>query len=265
MLKNLHQTRRAVTLTELLVVLAILSLLATIAVPVYVQKTEQARRATARTEVRTIADAEEQVALTHGYYIPMHLLDNVFDDTSDPEPRDDFDGDPNDADKYFIDPYINPTTQLSNQVTLADAENNSSGRVKAIKLVRFWTGPYLNPTRVAKNIGSGSIGTQADLSSDVVLDPWGRPYLFFSPVGPIADDLSLVSDLTTYNAFNDSQRYRIDNGFLLNGTGNTDPFDRYAIMSLGTDGLLDNKTDPLSDDVIYEFGFTPNESAYNVF
>ena len=38
-----NRTRHAVTLTELLVVLAIVSLLSTLAVPVYVQQSDRAR------------------------------------------------------------------------------------------------------------------------------------------------------------------------------------------------------------------------------
>ncbi len=258
-----HSAQRAVTLTELLVVLAILSLLATLAVPVYVQKTEQARRATARFEVRQIADAEDAAVLTHGYYLPMHMLDNIPDDSTDSEPRDDFANDIfNASNKYFIDPFLDPGDQVTNQVNLSEAQNLSSGEQKAIKMVRYWTGPFLNPTRVATD----DTRNQQDLSSDIILDPWGRPYLFYSPIG-IISNTAIVPDLTGFDSYDSSSRYQIDNGELQTGSGSSDPFDRYAIVSYGSDGINDRTqgSGEIIDDVFFEFGFTPNETAYNIF
>ncbi|MDX1973788.1 MAG: prepilin-type N-terminal cleavage/methylation domain-containing protein [Candidatus Sumerlaeia bacterium] len=257
------QSLRAVTLTELLVVLTIISLLATIAVPVYVQKTEQARRTTARNEVRNIAQAQELVAATHGYYVPMHLLDNLAND-GDNEVEDDFANEVNTSDKFFIDPFRNVVAQDGNQPTLQEALTTASGEVRAQALVAFWTGPFLNPARVAR---SEEFDDRNDISSDVILDPWGRPYVFFSPEGPLAA-VQNISDLNT-NTFDlgqPNQRYRVDNGRIQLANGGNDPFDRFAIVSFGSDGILDTTVgNEFVNDVYYTFGSIPNESAFNLF
>lgn len=253
--------RRAVTLTELLVVLVIISLLATIAVPVYIQKTEQARRVTARTEVRNIAQAQELVAATHGFYVPMHLLDNLAND-GDTEPEDDFTNDQNNSNKFFIDPFRSVASQIGNQASLGDALNVSSSATRARALVSFWTGPFLNPARVTR---TEDFNDEADISSDIILDPWGNPYVFFSPEGPIAD-VQNVSNSTSFDLDVPNDRYQVDNGQLQDASGGNDPFDRYTIASFGNDGILDTTIgNVFVDDIFYEFGFTANESAYNLF
>lgn len=253
---------RAVTLVELLVVLAILSLLATLAVPVYVNKTEQARRTTARFEVREIATAQDQVALTHGFYVPIHVLDNVAGTDSTTQIRDDFGNDVNDAQKFFVDPFVDLEDQQGGQTTMADGLNGVNAKAGA--MLQNWSGPFLNPARVATD------GTrdQTDVSSDVVLDPWGRPYLFYSPVGPLAS-FSSIDDFsgTTFDATNPSTRWDFDNGRIQVMPEGSREFDRYAIISYGPDGQFDfsNGSGDLVDDVFYEFGFALNESAFNAF
>ena len=66
---------RGMTLTELLAVLLIISLLVTIAVPVYVARQEDARIRVAQSECRRNCKAEDLVAVTHGFYVPFQLLD----------------------------------------------------------------------------------------------------------------------------------------------------------------------------------------------
>lgn len=252
--------KRAVTLVELLVVLAILSLLATLAVPVYVNKSEQARRTTARFEVREIATAQEQVALTHGYYVPIHVLDNVAGTVSTTQDRDDFGNDIQASNKYFIDPFIDLETQDADQTSMQDALNGSPA--KAVAMVDNWAGPFLNPVRVATD------GTrdQADMTSDIVLDPWGRPYLFYSPVG-ILSNFSSIDDfgVNAFDSTNPSARIDYDNGRIQVDAEGSREFDRYAIVSYGADGQFDFATGSgdLVDDILYEFGFALNESAFN--
>lgn len=256
-----QNAQRAVTLTELLVVLAIISLLATIAVPVYVQKTEQARRVTARTEVRNIAQAQELVAATHGFYIPMHLLDNLAND-GDSESEDDFENDTNASNKFFVDPFLNILAQQGVQPSLADAQNNTSGQTKALALVNFWTGPFLNPARVTR---TEQFNDAADISSDIILDPWGNPYIFFSPEGPLSQ-IQNRSNFVGVDLSQPSTRFEVDNGRIQDASGGNDPFDRFAIVSFGPDGTLDTSVGTtFVNDVFYEFGFIANESAFNLF
>lgn len=257
--------RRAVTLVELLVVLAILSLLATLAVPVYVQKTEQARRATARAEVRAIAEAQEQVALAHGFYVPMHLLDNLANSTFESAVRDDFDnyGSASPGAAFLINPFVNLQQQFGNQPTLADGLSGND--LQAANMIAGWQGPFLNPTRVGNDAQNPN--TRQNVARDIILDPWGRPYVFFSPVGIIAEQN--FTDLKGYDTSDTSvSRIAIDSGRLRNQDGSfMDPFDRWAIVSYGANGVLDaNDAGPggvLPDDIWYTFGFVLNETAFN--
>lgn len=252
--------RRAVTLTELLVVLAILSLLATLAVPVYVQKTEQARRSIARAEVRAIAEAQEQVALTHGYYVPIHFLNNLPNNPSDTQNRDDFDNYPAGARSniQFIDPFRSLEQQrlAGGQDTFLDA---LAGRTRAAQMINFWSGPFLNPARVATNPALDP-DNQQNLSFDLVLDPWGRPYIFYSPIGAVWS-FNSMQDLNTFDP-TDGNRTDWDSGRL---SIVDNRFDRYAIVSFGANGISDSfttGTNAFRDDIIYTFGFTPNETAF---
>ncbi len=256
--------RRALTLVELLVVLAILSLLATLAVPVYVNKTEQARRTTARFEVRSIAEAEEQVVLTHGFYVPIHLLDNVAGIVATSQIRDDFGNDVQQASKFVINPFANLDDQVGNQSSIQDGLDSNDTQVRNMLL--NWAGPFLNPARVAIDPDQG-LGDQLEVSNDIVLDPWGQPYLLYSPIG-IVSNFNGLDDFqgNSFDAADTSGRTDFDNGELQDEPDASRPFDRFAIISYGPDGTLDfrNGTGELVDDVFYRFGFSLNESAFNI-
>ncbi len=255
---------RGMTLTELLAVLMIISLLATIAVPVYVARQEDARVRVALTECRQISDAEEAVAAMHGFYVPFQLLDDL------PADRDDASPDEERIDRYPIglaDPYlIIPTVRAedqypsSNQLRLSQGyigTGNSNPLVR--KLVDNWSGPFINFQRFWYNADGVSYDDPSDtryrdsndMFIDFPLDPWGNPYRFYSPIGirgsgqDHQDDFNFINPDTNFS-----------NGEL---TRNDDErFQRYAIVSYGRDGIRD--TDPslpgdfIYNDIYYEFG-----------
>lgn len=253
-----NRAMRAVTLTELLVVLAIISLLATIAVPVFVQKTHQARIATARMEVREIAMAQDMVAMTHGYYVPIHILDNVpnVNVGGSGTEHDNFSDYPNPSGIYVIDPFVDVSQQAGSQEDFAVGSADPNDRVA--RMINFWQGPFLNPTRVytgGDTVNDPQDLTQQQVSYDFVLDPWGRPYRFYSPVGIIS---TFPHTTTTPSSSNNS----IDNGFI--NQNQDDRFDRFAIVSFGANGLSDSETlQQFDDDIFYQFGPVANETAFN--
>lgn len=271
-----QRTRRAVTLTELLVVLVIISLLATVAVPIYVNKVEQAKISTARLECREIAQAELQCNAIHGFFVPLQMLDNLIYDrdthsATNPE-TDDLENE--DQDLYLIRPTINLEDQDgSDQLQLNDWDG-SDQNLLVYNLYMKWAGPFLNPQRVAfgeeiqQNLLSDSEENEAT-QFDFPLDPWGNPYRFYSPLGIIGTD-ALDEDIPvgapadklsgSWDTFSDGKI-----------TTDDDRFDRYAIVSFGPNLRTDaqgsgtdyNNTD--GDDIVYLFGAFYTESSFRAF
>lgn len=251
---RIRDGRRAVTLTELLVVLAIIGLLATIAIPVYLTRMENARIRTAQQEVREIAHAEEQCAIFHGFYVPIQLLDNIAEEDRGAgyvavPPADTFANEIA-SNIYLIDPYQRASIQAAGVFPVPGGQFRLSDiqvpRVNA--LITEWQGPFLNAQRVYRRpTALGGVGaTSEDVRRDFPLDPWGQPYRFFSPVGPIGTNaMTLDVNLMYSDSFSDG---RVQDDPLY------DYFDRYAIVSFGPNQVLDDPRDPNNDDIVYEFG-----------
>jgi len=257
------KSRRAVTLTELLVVLAIVALLATLAVPVYISQLQRARIVTAQSEVRSIAEAEQQVAAIHGFYVPIHILDNVPDprqgDPATGGARDDFETLSNASQRAVIDVFRPLVDQQTTQFTLA------SGNQRVEQMIETWQGPFLNPKRVrfvGENPASPGSG---DITEDLVVDPWGNPYRFYTEFG-------ITGTENAPNNVIDDVVLGMDN-LRLNITGDeSDRFDRYAIVSYGPDGITSfagasgTTVASQGDDIFYEFsGISGNETVFRGF
>ncbi len=273
------RARRAVTLTELLVVLAIISLLATIAVPVYVQKMEQARMAVARQEVRAISEAEDQVFAIYGYYVPIHMLDMLANLRSgEPgygQPRDDFDN-------YFsvfsntriMDPLANPSVTDDANPTINSTAVTNNNRIA--KLVRDWTGPFLQAQRLDYgsktgdrfNNQTGGL-TNTEIARALVLDPWGRPYRLYSPLG-IVGSADEPTDTNPFQRTSGQYLSTYDDGVLRTTADTSRRFDRWAVVSFGRDGYTDRTKsgagdESVRDDIFSTFGIVPGESFYRAF
>lgn len=240
--------RRGVTLVELLVVMLILTLLATLATPVFINRVNEARIATARTEVEEIAKAQQLCALTHGVYVPLQILNDLplpEGGGSSPTGTDDVENSTAST-ILLIDVTKSATSQVGSQVNLANfATNNLAARVYF-----GWKGPYLNVNRVFK-ADSADRNFVARMSHP--LDPWGNPYRFFSPVGIIGTSSNAATGATDYQqtSFSDGN---------LNTT--PDRFDRYAVVSFGPDGVGGTVGDD-GDDIYYVFGIDPNETTFS--
>ena len=227
---GLHRTDRGALLTETLIVLAVIGLLAGSAIPVYHGRASEAKVNRARVEVEALARAETEVARVHAFYVPLQMLDNI---PVDPSTRthgrtDDLQ---NEANVFLIDPHENPLDQRnSGQLRLL------SGRITDLRvrdLYEQWEGPFYQSKRV-----HGS----EDRSHDYPLDPWRNPYRFYSPAG-------LIGSLAAEDGADAMESDEFADGRL---TNEDDRFESFAIVSFGPDGQSDSvsKND---DDVIYLF------------
>ncbi|MBN1868196.1 prepilin-type N-terminal cleavage/methylation domain-containing protein [Candidatus Sumerlaeota bacterium] len=260
------RSRRAVTLTELLVVLLIISLLATIAVPVYLTKIRAAKIATATAEVRELAHAEEHCVLLHGFYVPLQMLDDIIYDQAihrgvalnDPLATDDLYNEWQQI--QLIDPakVVEYGIYNEHQPELQDRSND----VRVESLYSFWSGPFINFHRdFAKQWNAANPASRISVYFDHPLDPWGQPYRFYSPVGIIGTNAySTTPSDWRQTSFSDG-----------NLTTTDDRFDRFAIVSFGPDGEdAYSKESTVNgtqndDDVVYLFSGFFNESSFRIF
>jgi len=236
--------RAAVTLTELLVVLVIISVLSTIALPVYINQSERARIATARQEVALLGQAQEACGISHGLYLPLQVLD----DLSDPQGLMSFRADTlqNEGTGVHAIDFNVPISLLGpNSVANPLLGDLSDPRIN--RLVSTWEGPFINFQRF-NDTDKDPTNLNRD---DYPLDPWGNPYLFYSPLGVI-DNIPTINADGTFSS-------GLFNGSLVIGS---DPnrFDRWAIVSLGPNGRSDF-AQIIQDDIVYLFGSVRSETS----
>lgn len=241
----------AVTLTELLVVLVIISILATAAVPVYVNQTARAKVATATDEVKTIAEALDRVAVLYDFYVPIQLLDDIPGDSGTSGLDSNSDAIGNETSVYLV----NFNVPIGDLDSTAQVLVTDSTDVRAENIVDSWEGPFLSPQRVYMGDYT-SIDDVMDSSVNLYdhpLDPWGQPYRLYSPIGLVGSSASSTdSDSWDSSGFSDG-----------NLTSTDDRFDRWAVVSFGPDG--ESNTDSGSttdDDIVYLFGTVINETNY---
>jgi prepilin-type N-terminal cleavage/methylation domain-containing protein len=229
-------SEKALTLTELIVVLVILSLLAAIAIPVFVHRAAEAKLRSTQQEVREIASAEELCGLTHGIYVPIQVLDDIPNDTSNYQYPDEI---RNETGVYVIDTLTPVNDQINNQTRLSD------NTAKMQRVRELWQGPFLNPKRVFESTASGT--TQA--RRDYPLDPWGQPYRIYSPLGIVGSGAQNLTSFDT-DSFSDGRLTTLDRRF-----------DRFTIVSFGPDNEPGALNDP-GDDIFYYFGTVMSETSY---
>jgi prepilin-type N-terminal cleavage/methylation domain-containing protein len=237
------QPSAGVTLTELLVVLVVISILSTIALPVYINHAQKARVSTAQLEVRNIAEAMQACGAIHGFYVPIQVLDDIAD-SSGVGGSTESDAIDLESGIFLIDPSLS-VKNLDQQPSLDD----TSADARVENMVENWEGPFLNAHRIfTADVNS----VDPDLLSgslqrlDHPLDPWGQPYRFYSPLGVVGSSaLSVQTSVWRSTSFS--------NGVV---TNSDDRFDLFAIVSFGPDAQPNFRSTGINnpDDIIYFFG-----------
>ena len=156
--------------------------------------------AIALSEMQSIADAIQVCELDTIFYVAPEALNDISNPSSNP-----------------IYNYIND--QGGTYVISPPEGTFRPARRNLLTGINQWAGPYLNYQPARTQLGL----TPYDQGSP--LDPWGTPYLFFSPLGLLRGD-SGTATLEFY----------------------ADAFDRYTLISLGPDTVKSG------DDIIYQFG-----------
>lgn len=229
-----------VTLTELLLVLVIVSLLSAMITPTVVRRQRQSRIHVAEADVRELAAAQDAVGLNFGYYVPLQLLDDI---PGSFVPSDAIENE--DSTILLVD--LLESVQTQPQVSLGSAFTN--GRVA--KLVEGWEGPFIHFQRAFRFDDDPT--NPITLALDHPLDPWGNPYILYSPIGVIGSGAGGLALSNTYPEESDYDNSAFSNGFL---SSSDDRFDRFAVVSFGPDGVRGSEANPseFGDDIIYFFG-----------
>jgi len=249
MLIKLMKRKIGLTLTELLVVVAIIGIISLALIPALTQRTENARVATARQEVKELAMAEDSCAITTGYYLPLQLLDDIKRST-----RVEDDSLNNEIDSIFlIDPFYTYIDNLGNY-SIPTQELLPTSNYNQYRIYTQWSGPYTSFVKTLLNYVP-----QAMERRDFPLDPWNTPYRFFSPIGIIGDgadteetDLTVISN----NAAFSNGRITLDIPDYARG--------RWLIVSLGRNRQFDDPDNLSSDDIVHAFGLVIHETNYLV-
>jgi len=259
-MNGVRKDTAGVTLTELLVVLLIIAILGTIAVPVYLNRIETARVRVAQAEVRELAQAEDMVAAIHGFYVPLQMLDDVVPPTPADTRADSIDNEAT-ANPYLYKVALPPDAQLGTQLQLSDRTTDKD----VASLYNNWQGPFINFNRYFKGVEGGALianavdSTDQQIQRDFPLDPWGQPYRFYGPLGILGSN---ATELNFQQWDRDAFSDLFQNDY--SGDRERDPFDRFAIVSYGPN-QVPNRTADLTgegDDIIYLFGFVASETQY---
>lgn len=195
--------RRAFSIVELLVAVIIITVLATMAIPIVQNRVDQARLTRAQHEMDALADAENRVEADTGYYVRLFMLNDLNVEVAD---RDgvatDRPPDPNDVVDGVMD-YANPGGfhPLTDRLfIIANSDDNSQvGRLVdttlgASLLQRLvndaeafgWTGTYINwqtDENVYNNIAPANVASPDGIPDD----PWGNNYMLITTWGLIPD------------------------------------------------------------------------------
>ncbi len=213
---SIRHDRRGFTMIELIAVIVILSILTFIVTATFSKRNDEAKKTAALHEMRQIADAEKQVEIQYGYFVPLTVLDDL---PVAPASVSNADVIGDHANFLIVDPATGANPDLDAVRNIRDMLAGRSTLSTDTIFSGRWKGPYLE-YQAGRKYNDGVLG------ADIPTDPWGGPYRFLSKDGREIDSRGTVGGT----------------GFSISTIG------RYAIVSWGKDS-----TGNTDDDLFYSF------------
>ncbi|MDK2971242.1 MAG: ral secretion pathway protein [Candidatus Sumerlaeota bacterium] len=229
---------RGFSIIELLVAIIIIGILAAILIPIVANRSDQARRARAESDLERIGDALERAAIDTAFYPRLFMLDDTSASglTTTGAFNRDTSADPvvdarkfNNVGMYGGATSHQNTNQLFIDPATGDLVTTAQGFILRTQMetneTEFnWNGPYIT-FQDDSNFYQGDTTALPDQIPD---DPWGNNYLLFTRNGLVLEPEGVLqSSGTAYMPPNTV-------GAIL---APVDVFDRLTIVSLGPNGL----------------------------
>jgi prepilin-type N-terminal cleavage/methylation domain-containing protein len=217
------------SIVEILIAVIIIGVLASVLVPVLINRSRESRLRVCEQELQSIADAQERAAIDTGYYYRFFVLDDLPGNTGansiGAEQDNTFFDNPT---QIFVDPETNDLLSLTRSAVMYDRITNETDY--------GWPGPYYTIHRDETFV----VGYETEMGhlAGIPNDPWGSDYVFVTREGALAEPAGQFR--TMYMG------------------GLTQGFDRPAVVSFGPDGLPGSDGNPQlgrGDDLYRSFGY----------
>lgn len=203
------------SIIELLIAVIIIGILVAIIIPVLVRRADDARIASAESDLEHLQAAEERACLNTRYMYRFYVLDDTIGGDGRYAPTD-----PSDVDGIRDEEYnftvVAPLRMFIDYKAGLFMVNygNLYSRMSRNETEFGWSGPYINYQRMHMD------------DRDMPLDPWGNPYLLFTLAGVVDQFQGTIE--TVYN-------------FTVAATGAQGTtygpwFDRFTVLSMGPNG-----------------------------
>jgi len=231
-----HRTKQGFTIIEILIAVIIIGILVAIIIPVLLRRTEEARVASAESDLEHLQAAEERAYLNTQWLYRFYVLDDVPGGDGVYAP-----GNPNDIDGVRDEQYnitVTEPTRMFIDYRTGDFDTTRYAslynRLSRDETEFGWAGPYINYQRMKVN------------EADLPLDPWGNEYMMFTRKGLVNMRTGVVDRFYSFIA-DDGSSVPLFVPF----------FDRTTVLSMGPNGTPGDGTPAArfgtGDDLLRQF------------